>query len=486
MKKNGLGDVVESLKNQKLLFDKIWDAHRVATLGGGYELIYIARHMLHELASDVAFEMVAKRGNTVRRPDLTFATHDHVISTAERRTVNSVPDGAGYVQTLRENTNHYGIELFDLEGKDQGIVHVIAPELAIALPGLTFVCGDSHTCTVGGIGALSWGIGTSDVAHVLATQTLVQRRPSVFRIRCTGNLPHEVTAKDIILAFIGEYGAAAGTNFAIEYCGKPISQLSIEERLTLCNLSIEMGSRMGQVAPDDVTFDYLNGRKFAPAGRAWDEAVKYWRSLTSDDGASACREETFDLSNLEPQITWGTSPAHVISIREAVPDPRNHKKANMISGMQKALAYMDLVPGQKLTDIKIDAVFIGSCTNSRISDLRSAASIIKGRKVAGHVRALVVPGSTAIRRQAEEEGLDKIFKNAGFEWRQAGCSMCVALNDDRLAAGQRCVSTSNRNFEGRQGWGSRTHLASPLTATASALAGRICDQRMLDDFYETW
>ena len=461
----------------QLLFDKIWDPHCVTSFGGGYDLIYIDRHMLHELASDVAFDMLGKRGQSVRRPDLSFATHDHVISTTVGRQDDTWPEGAGYITKLRDNASRNDIQLFDLHGPKQGIVHVIAPELGIALPGLTLVCGDSHTCTVGGLGTLSWGIGTSDVAHVLATQTLVQLRPDVMRIECTGALRDGVVAKDLILALIGKLGADAGTGYAIEYGGEAVSRMSIEARLTLCNLSIEMGARIGQVAPDDTTYEYLSGRPYAPKGADWDTALTHWQTLPSDPGTTAAREITFDVGRLKPQITWGTSPAHVVDIDAVVPDPNSASDSQTRAGMEKALAYMDLVPGQRLTDVPIDAVFIGSCTNSRISDLRAAAATIAGRKVASGIRALVVPGSTQVRAQAEAEGLDKLFSAAGFEWREAGCSMCVALNDDRLAAGQRCVSTSNRNFEGRQGKGTRTHLASPASAAAAAIAGYITDHR---------
>ena len=463
----------------QLLFDKIWNNHCVSSLGGGYDLIYIDRHMMHELASDVAFSMLSARGHRVRRPELTFATHDHLVSTATERADELVREDSSYIQTLRNNTTRHGIELFDLNGPDQGIVHVLAPELGIALPGQTFVCGDSHTCTVGGVGAMSWGIGSSDVAHVLATQTLVQRRPSVFRIECVGSFAPGVFAKDLVLALIGRYGVDAGTGHAIEYCGEAVSTLSIEGRLTLCNLSIEMGARIGQVEPDDVTFEYLCGKRFAPSGAAWDAALYQWRDLNSDVGAQAAREEQFNVRQLKPQITWGTSPAHVVAVDAQVPDPNEARDEQTRKGMEKSLAYMDLVPGQKLSDVPVDAVFIGSCTNSRLSDLRAAAEVIQDRKVANGVRALVVPGSTAVRRQAELEGLDKVFLSAGFEWRQSGCSMCVAANDDRLEAGQRCVSTSNRNFEGRQGKGSRTHLASPASAAAAALTGYISDHRAL-------
>ena len=463
----------------KLLFDKIWESHCVTSLGDGYDLIYIDRHMMHELATDVAFAKLHQRGHSVRRPDLTFATPDHVISTAPDRQDDTWPESASYITTLRENTSRHDVQLFDLHSPQQGIVHVIAPELGLALPGLTLVCGDSHTCTVGGLGALSWGIGTSDVAHVLATQTLVQLRPSVLRIDCTGRLPHGVVAKDLILALIGKFGADAGTGYAVEYCGEAVSILSIEARLTLCNLSIEMGARIGQVAPDDTTYEYLSHRPYAPIGQDWDDAIAHWRTLPGDAGTQAAREITFNVDQLKPQITWGTSPAHVTDIDGVVPDPAAAVDSQTRTGMEKALAYMDLEPGRRLTDIAIDTVFIGSCTNARISDLRAAAAVIAGRQVSSNVRALIVPGSSQVRAQAEAEGLHHIFRAAGFEWRKAGCSMCVGLNDDRLRPGQRCVSTSNRNFEGRQGKGSRTHLASPASAAAAAISGHISDHRNL-------
>ena len=472
-----------SVPKPKLLFDKIWDAHLVSHLGGGYDLVYIARHMLHELASDVAFNVLAETVGKVRHPNLTFATHDHVVSTGRGRASGSLPEFTKYIEALRENTKRHQIRLFDMASREQGIVHVVAPELGVALPGLTFVCGDSHTCTVGGLGSLAWGIGTSEVAHVLATQTLVQRRPRVFRIKCEGSMAEKVSAKDLILAMIGRFGSGAGTDLALEFHGGAITRLSVEERLTLCNLSIEMGARIGLVAPDDTTIEYLADKPFSPRGVHWDKAVRYWRSLKSEPQAIAQREENFEVESLVPQVTWGTSPSHVMSVNGHVPDPRDAKTSSVRIGMEKALAYMDLVPGQKLTDVKVDVVFIGSCANSRISDLRAAAAVLKGRKIASGVRALVVPGSTSIRQCAEREGLDKVFKSAGFEWRHSGCSMCVALNGDRISEGKRCVSTSNRNFEGRQGSGARTHLASPATAAASALTGRICDQLSLQELH---
>lgn len=459
----------------RLLFDKIWDAHRVTALGGGYDLIYIDRHMMHELASNIAFDRIAESGFEVRRPDLCFATHDHVISTAEDRHDDSWPESASYIHALRKNTRDHGIKLFDYQGSDQGIVHVLAPEQGIALPGTTIVCGDSHTCTLGALGALSWGIGTSEVAHVLATQTLLQRRPKVMRIHCQGQLRAGVSAKDLILALIGRFGANAGEGYAVEYCGEAVRALSIEARLTLCNLSIEMGARMGHVAPDDTTYEYLANRPHAPTGAAWEKALSAWRLLPGDVEATAHVEHQFDVSGLNPQVTWGTSPAQVIDIAGRIPNPDDVPDTAEKQGMRKALDYMGLEPGQTLSGTPIDAVFIGSCTNSRLSDLQAAADVVRGKHVARDVKALVVPGSTRVKQAAESAGLDKVFKAAGFQWRAAGCSMCVAMNDDRLEAGQRCVSTSNRNFESRQGKGARTHLASPAVAAASAIQGEITD-----------
>ena len=466
----------------RLLFDKIWDAHRVERLSADYDLIYIARHMLHELGSDVAFKILEEHSGRVRNPTQTFATHDHVVSTKGEERAPVLPKHLENINALRENTDRHNIRLFDLNSGQQGIVHVIGPELGITLPGMTFVCGDSHTCTVGGLGCLGWGIGTSEVAHVLATQTLIKRRPKVFRINCEGILPKGVLAKDLILAMIAEFGSEAGANMALEFSGEAISQLSIEGRLTMCNLSIEMGARIGLVAPDDATIEFLANKPFAPSGKLLDEAIKYWLSLKSEAGASDEREESFDVSKIGPQITWGTSPAHVMNVNGYVPNPKAEKNTTTRLGMEKALDYMNLIPGQRLKDTKVDVVFIGSCTNGRLADLRAAAEVIKGQKVHPGVKALVVPGSTSTRRAAEQEGLDVIFKRAGFEWRHAGCSLCVALNGDRLKEGQRCVSTSNRNFEGRQGAGGRTHLASPTTAAASALTGRISDRFSLTDW----
>ena len=464
----------------RLMFDKIWDEHKVASVGDDYDLLYIDRHIMHELGSDVAFAELDKKNVPVRRPDLTFATQDHVVPTEENLVQMSNLANARYIKMLRENAARHDIKLFDLGQNKQGIVHVVAPEQAIALPGLTLVCGDSHTCTVGGLGALAWGIGTSEVTHVLATQTLLQRRPQVLRIRCDGVLAKHVSAKDLILHIIGREGTSAGDRRAIEYCGDAVQALSIEGRLTLCNLSIEMGGRMGMVAPDDTTFEYLANRSFAPKGKRWDSALDYWKSLVSDKDATASQEITIDANAVHPQITWGTSPEQVIGVSDRIPDPRKIRDPLKRVAATKAQEYMALEPNQMINELKVDTVFIGSCTNSRLTDLRAAASIVKDRQKSPGVRALVVPGSIQVKSAAEAEGLDKVFLQAGFEWRMPGCSMCVALNGDQLQPNQRCVSTSNRNFENRQGLKGRTHLASPETAAASAILGHITDPRALE------
>ncbi len=463
----------------RLMFDKIWDEHKVTPVSKDYDLLYIDRHIMHELGSDVAFAELEKKNATVRRPDLTFATQDHVVPTEGKLSGSSGLSNARYIKILRENAFKHKIRLFDLGQNKQGIVHVVTPEQAIALPGLTLVCGDSHTCTVGGLGALAWGIGTSEVTHVLATQTLLQRRPKVLRIRCTGALAKYVSAKDLILHIIGKEGASAGDRLAIEYCGNAVKTLGIEARLTLCNLSIEMGARMGMVAPDDTTFEYLANRSFAPKEKRWDAALNYWKNLVSDEGAEPAREIIIDASSVQPQITWGTSPEQVIDVSDRVPDPEQIHNPLKRASAAKAQEYMNLKPNQSMSALKVDTVFIGSCTNSRLTDLRAAATIVKDRQKSPRVRALVVPGSIQVKNAAEAEGLDKVFLRAGFEWRMPGCSMCVALNGDQLEPNQRCVSTSNRNFENRQGFSGRTHLASPETAAASAIMGRIADPRML-------
>jgi 3-isopropylmalate/(R)-2-methylmalate dehydratase large subunit len=456
------------------LFDRLFDDHVIAPLGGDTYLLQIDRHVLQEVSSAAAFEQLRASGRTVAAPAQTFATQDHIISTAPGRTEATFCDGIEFVRFLRRNCVEHDITLFDVGDARQGIVHVLAAELGIALPGSTLVCGDSHTATVGALGALAFGIGTSEVAHVLATQTLAQRRPQPMRVRVEGDLPRHVTPKDVILHTIGTFGIAAGVGHAVEYAGSTIAALTMEGRMTICNMSIELGARFGFVAPDDTTFEYVYGRPFAPRGRDFDDALRHWRTLRSDDDAAFARTLDVDVRALKPQVSWGTTPADVVAIDATVPDPRN-EPAERRRDMEQALAYMDLAPGQRLAGLPIDAVFIGSCTNARLSDLRAAASVLGGRKVAPGVRAIVVPGSTAVRAAAEREGLAQAFVAAGFEWREAGCSMCVAINDDAVPPGARCVSTSNRNFEGRQGPRARTHLASPLTAAASAIAGRIAD-----------
>jgi 3-isopropylmalate/(R)-2-methylmalate dehydratase large subunit len=463
---------------RETLFDKIWAAHVVATRPDGATVLHIDRHMIHELTSPQAFERLRAAGRRVRNAELTFATQDHIVATSPGRSDATWADGAPYVQALRRNVAHAGITLFDLGDPRQGIVHVVTPELAIALPGTTLVCGDSHTCTVGGLGALAFGIGTSEVEHVLATQTLIMHKPKRLRIKVDGRLGFGVTAKDLILAIIAQIGAGGGTGHAVEYAGSTISALSVEERLTVCNMSIELGSRIGMIAPDDTVFSYLAGRPYAPKGADWDRAVAAWRALRSDDDAVFDREVAIDAASVAPQVTWGTSPQDTLAIDGKVPEP-DLLGGERAAAVRRALSYMDLEPGVALEGLPIQKVFIGSCTNSRLSDLRAAAAVAKGGHVAQGVRALVVPGSTAVKQAAEAEGLDRIFTAAGFEWREAGCSMCCAVNGDIVAPGERCVSTSNRNFEGRQGLQARTHLASPATAAAAALTGHITDVRKL-------
>jgi 3-isopropylmalate/(R)-2-methylmalate dehydratase large subunit len=462
------------------LFDKVWSEHVVDSMAGGGDLIHIDRHLLHDLNGVGGLREMKRLGYEVRNPELVFATPDHAISSEPGRNTDSSAAGARYVTILREECRARGIRMFDLGQDGQGIVHIIGPELGLSLPGATIVCGDSHTCTHGAVGALAFGIGSTELVHVLATQTIVQRKPLRMRARFEGTLAHGVTPKDLILYLIGRIGAAGGSGHAIEYAGSTIRRLGLEARMTICNLSIELGSKIGMIAPDDITFEYLAGRRFAPTGAQWDRAVTHWRTLASDDDATFDREVSIAAAAVAPQITWGTSPEHVIAIDEAIPDPARADNPNRREAMRAALEYMGLEPGATLAGTPVDWVFIGSCTNSRITDLRAAAAIAKLGHVATGVRAWVVPGSVAVKREAEAEGLDFIFREAGFEWREPGCSMCVAVNGDTVAPGQRAVSTSNRNFVGRQGPGARTHLASPAMAAAAALAGRIIDVRKLD------
>ena len=463
----------------RTLVDKIWDDHLIRPLDDGADLLHVDRHMVHEMTSHRAFDSLRRRGIGVHSPGLTFAAVDHIVATSPGRTEATNPAGLPFIQMWRRNCEEFGITRFDLSDRRQGIVHVVAPELGIDLPGCTLVCGDSHTASNGALGALAWGIGSSEVEHVLATQTIVQRRPKRMRIRFDGALPPGVTAKDMILHVIGQLGTAAGVGYAVEYAGPAIAAMPIEGRLTICNMSIELGARAGLVAPDETTFAYLRGREFAPKGDAWDAAVAYWRTLHSDADATFEREVVIDCTRIAPQITWGTSPQDVTAIDEAVPDPTTIDDPMRRQAVERALGYMDVRPGAPLAGTPIDYAFIGSCTNGRLSDLAAAADVARGRHVAPGVRALVVPGSMQVRQAAIAAGLDKIFVAAGFEWREAGCSMCVAGNGDVVPAGKRCIATSNRNFEGRQGPGSRTHLASPASVAAAAISGRIVDVRDL-------
>ena len=463
----------------RTLFDKIWDNHVVHTQDDGTCLIYIDRHLVHEVTSPQAFEGLRSTGRKVRRPDLTVAVADHNVPTTDRRQGITEPESKLQVDTLEQNTRDFGIEYYGMNDIRQGIVHVIGPEQGLTLPGTTIVCGDSHTATHGAFGALAFGIGTSEVEHVLATQTLIQRPAKNMRVTVDGKLRPGVTAKDIVLAIIGKIGTAGGTGHVIEYAGSAIRDLSMEGRMTVCNMTIEGGARAGIVAPDETTFAYIKGRPYAPKGAAWEAALAYWKTLPSDPGAKYDTEITLKAEDIVPQVTWGTSPEDVLPITAAVPNPADVQDEGKRAAMARSLEYMGLKPGTKLSGIKIDRVFIGSCTNSRIEDLRAAATIAKGRKVAGSVKAMVVPGSGLVKEQAEQEGLDKIFLAAGFEWREPGCSMCLAMNADRLEPGERCASTSNRNFEGRQGRGGRTHLVSPEMAAAAAIKGTLTDVREL-------
>ena len=461
------------------LFDKIWDAHLVHEEEDGTSLLYIDRHLVHEVTSPQAFEGLRQSGRTVRRVDATLAVPDHNVPTTDRSKGIADETSRIQVETLQQNCRDFGITLLDVEDIRQGIVHVIGPEQGFTLPGTTIVCGDSHTSTHGAFGALAFGIGTSEVEHVLATQTLIQRRPKNMLVRVEGELPLGVTPKDVILAIIAKIGTAGGTGHVIEYAGEVIRNMTIEGRMTVCNMSIEAGARAGLVAPDDATYRYLMGRPMAPKGAAWEQAVAHWRALPSDPGARYDKEVVLQAVDIEPQVTWGTSPQDVQPVSGAVPNPASFEDQRRRQAAERSLTYMALEPGTPINAIAIDRVFIGSCTNSRIEDLRAAAAVAKGRRVASSVHAMVVPGSGLIKHQAEEEGLDRIFLDAGFEWREAGCSMCLAMNADKLEPGERCASTSNRNFEGRQGRGGRTHLMSPAMAAAAAIAGHITDVRKL-------
>ena len=461
----------------KTLFDKIWDAHVVHRQDDGTCLIYIDRHLVHEVTSPQAFEGLRTAGRQVRAPNRTLAVADHNVPTTDRSAGIEDEESRIQVEALANNAAEFGVPYFAMNDVRQGIVHVIGPEQGFTQPGMTIVCGDSHTATHGAFGALAFGIGTSEVEHVLATQTLIQQPAKNMRISVDGELAPGVTAKDVILAIIGKIGTAGGTGHVIEFAGSAIRDLSMEGRMTVCNMAIEAGARAGMIAPDEKTFAYLEGKPMAPKGEVWEKAVSYWRSLPSDDGASYDTEVVLDAADIAPTVTWGTSPEDALAITESVPDPDKEKDDVKRAKLQRAIDYMGLTPGQKLTDVKIDTVFIGSCTNSRIEDLRSAASVAEGKRVADGIRAMVVPGSGLIKEQAEAEGLDKVFTAAGFEWREPGCSMCLAMNSDKLSVGERCASTSNRNFEGRQGRGGRTHLVSPEMAAAAAVTGHLTDIR---------
>lgn len=464
----------------KTLFEKIWDSHVVHHEPGSPAIIYIDCHLVHEVTSPQAFEGLRLQGRRVRRPELTHATMDHNVPTWSRSLPIVDEIARTQINTLEQNCREFGITLYGLDNPDQGIVHVIGPEMGITRPGMTIVCGDSHTSTHGAFGSLAFGIGTSEVEHVLATQCLLQSKPKTFRIRVNGRLARGVTAKDIVLYIIRNIGTDGATGHVIEYAGECIEALTMEERMTVCNMSIEAGARAGMIAPDDKTYAYLEGRKFAPQGEAFEEAVRYWKTLPTEDGARFDRELELDVSALAPQVSWGTSPGMVIDATGEIPDPESFTDENSRKAARRSLEYMGLAPGTPVREIKLDRVFIGSCTNSRIEDLRAAAEVIKGRKVDSRVHAMVVPGSQPIKRQAEAEGLDEVFRQAGFDWRESGCSMCLGMNPDILKPGERCASTSNRNFEGRQGRGGRTHLVSPAMAAAAAIAGHFVDVREWD------
>jgi 3-isopropylmalate/(R)-2-methylmalate dehydratase large subunit len=461
------------------MLDKIWDQHVIFSVSDDTDLLHVDRHLLHDLGGSRGLLDLKSRNLGVHSPELTFATPDHAISSAPGRAGTS-KIGLELLAALRAETSASGIQLFDVDEPGQGIVHVIGPELGLSLPGSLIVCGDSHTCTHGGLGALAFGIGSSELTHVLATQALIQRRPKTMRVKFEGKLPLGVTAKDMILALIGQAGVAAGTGYAVEYAGNAIRDLPVEGRFTICNLSIEFGAKMGMVAPDEKTWDYIRGRRYAPQGEMWDIALKAWKQLPSDANAVFDKEIVVDVTKIKPQVTWGISPEHVIGVDGNIPDPQTVDDPARRAALETALDYMGLKAGAPIAGTPVDWVFIGSCTNSRLSDLRAAAEIARGRKVAPGVRAWVVPGSETVKRDAVAEGLDKLFTEAGFEWREPGCSMCLAANGEVVAPGQRSVSTSNRNFIGRQGPRARTHLASPASAAAAAISGAIADVRTME------
>lgn len=468
---------MQNSSSPRTLYDKVWDDHVVKTLEDGTCLLYIDRHLLHEVTSPQAFDGLRAAHRRVRHPDATIAVADHNVPTSDRALPIEDPKSRFQIETLEKNVKEFHVPYFALNSDDQGIVHVVGPEQGISLPGMTIVCGDSHTSTHGALGSLAFGIGTSEVEHVLATQTLQQKHAKNMRVNVEGKVGPGVTAKDIMLAIIGRLGTAGGTGHVIEYAGSAVRALDMAGRMTLCNMSIEAGARAGMIAPDETTFAYVKGRPFAPKGEAFEKAVSYWKTLVSDEGAVFDREITLDAAEILPSVTWGTSPEDVLPITGNVPSPEDFADPAKAERTRRALNYMGLEAGQPIAGTPVDVVFIGSCTNSRIEDLRVAAEIVKGHKVADGIRAMVVPGSGHVRKEAEAEGLDRIFLEAGFEWREAGCSMCLGMNPDRLKPYQRCASTSNRNFEGRQGPNGRTHLCSPAMAAAAAITGTLCDAR---------
>tara|TARA_B100001063_G_scaffold244584_1_gene277716 strand:+ start:1275 stop:2675 length:1401 start_codon:yes stop_codon:yes gene_type:complete len=464
----------------KTLYDKIWDDHLVHQQSDGTSLLYVDRHLVHEVTSPQAFEGLRMQKRKVRRPELTLAVPDHNVPTTDRSKGILDQESKIQIDTLRSNCKEFGVQLFDVNDKRQGIVHIIGPEQGFTQPGTVIVCGDSHTATHGAFGSLAFGIGTSEVEHVLATQTLIQKKSKNFRINVNGKLPPGVTSKDVILKIIGTIGTAGGTGYVIEFAGEVIRSLSVEQRMTICNMTIEAGARAGLIAPDEKTFDYFKGRPMSPKGDEWNKALAHWKTLYSDEGCKFDKEINIDGKEIEPLVTWGTSPQDVSPITGNVPDPEKEEDEEKKKAMYRSLDYMGLKPNMKISDIKINTIFIGSCTNGRIEDLRVAANILKGKKVAKDVTAMVVPGSGLVKKQAEDEGIDKIFKDAGFQWREPGCSMCLAMNDDKLSSKERCASTSNRNFEGRQGRGGRTHLVSPGMAVAAAIQGHLADVRKIN------
>ena len=461
----------------KTLYDKIWDDHLVHQQEDGTSLLYVDRHLIHEVTSPQAFEGLRIQKRSVRRPELTLAVPDHNVPTSDRSKGILEKESKLQVDTLRNNCKEFGIQLFDVNDKRQGIVHIIGPEQGFTQPGTVIVCGDSHTATHGAFGSLAFGIGTSEVEHVLATQTLIQKKSKNLRINVSGKLPAGVTSKDVILKIIGTIGTAGGTGYVIEFAGDVVKGLSIEQRMTICNMTIEAGARAGLIAPDEKTFEYFEGRPMSPKGKDWEKALSYWKTLYSDNNCKFDKEINIKGEDIEPLVTWGTSPQDVSPITGSVPDPEKEKNEDRKMAMKRSLDYMGLKANTKMSDIKIDKIFIGSCTNGRIEDLRVAAGLLKGKKIANNISAMVVPGSGLVKQQAEKEGLDKIFKEAGFEWREPGCSMCLGMNPDQLKPKERCASTSNRNFEGRQGRGGRTHLVSPGMAIAAAINGRLSDVR---------